>query len=118
MPPSAGSLCRCARCETLFYKEDDHARCRYHSGHFRMWWSCCKEPTAGAPGCRSGAHVEDVGYTAMLDSLAPAEVCEPAAPAFIIEGPDGIISVAEVRLPEPPMAARVSSLVRGLVWRR
>ena len=99
-PPPHMSLCRCSRCESLFYKEEASHTCRYHTGHFRAWWSCCKEPMHGAPGCRAGLHVEDAGYTAMLDSLcAPAEeLPEPRAPTFIIEGPNGTVSVAEVSL--------------------
>ena len=96
------SLCRCARCENLYYAESEQ-QCRYHSGHFRMWWSCCKEPLHGAPGCRVGAHVEDVGYTRMLDSAGASSMQHnesfgvlESSDQFVIQGPDGKISFAEV----------------------
>ena len=71
------TLCRCARCES-FYNTDSTglhpSACRYHTGTFRQWWSCCKVPLHSAPGCRTGAHIEDKSYTAMLDSLGPSSL--------------------------------------------
>lgn len=89
------SLCRCSRCESHFYKEETSSSvCRYHTGQYRTWWSCCKDMRVGAPGCRSGSHVEDHSYTQMLDAL-----CAPAAaPTVIIEGPNGCVSFAAVSL--------------------
>lgn len=104
------SLCRCSRCENLYYAGNPDQQCRYHSGHFRMWWSCCKEPLASAAGCRQGAHTEDVGYTAMLDSYAAPcgiahndsfEVTDDTD-RFVIQGPNGEISFAEVVVSQSP----------------
>ena len=115
LPPKHMSLCRCSRCESHFYKEDNSsASCRFHTGHFRTWWSCCKEPLIGATGCRVGAHVEDVGYTAMLDSLSCAPAAPEPAPTFIIEMPNGAISVAEVpRSPASLVALEKKNFMRA-----
>ena len=100
------SLCRCSRCENLYYSEgsEQESSCRFHPGVHRAWWSCCKEPLRGARGCRTGPHIEDAGYTAMLDSFAASAPCQiiESTTNMIIEGPDGVsLSYAEV-LPDPP----------------
>ena len=89
------SLARCSRCECSYYKEEA-SPCRYHTGTYTWRWSCCKDMSHGAPGCRVGSHVEDIGYSMLLDS-----VCQPATQpmeSLIIEGPNGTIQVAEVSL--------------------
>ena len=93
------SLARCSRCESLYYSDRAGEGCCYHSGKFRSWWSCCKEPLFGAQGCRTGAHQEDVSYTAMLDAYAycaPTAVELDSSERCIIQEPDGQLSYAGV----------------------
>ena len=99
------SLARCSRCESFFCPGTEEARgCRYHTGQYRAWWSCCKEPLFGALGCHVGSHQEDRSYTAMLDSLClpAAEPLEQGTECFV-EGPDGrLMAVAGLIVTQIP----------------
>jgi len=67
---------KCKLC-TKFYREDQNANdaCRYHPGLYKSvyksmiavgslhMWSCCKGDLRDEPGCKVGAHVEDVATT-------------------------------------------------------
>mmetsp|Transcript_22508 Transcript_22508/g.66297 ORF Transcript_22508/g.66297 Transcript_22508/m.66297 type:complete len:332 (-) Transcript_22508:414-1409(-) len=110
------SVRRCTRCERL-YSDGEDGQCRYHPGqHYRLGWTCCRDPSFSAPGCRFGSHVEDLNMTRALDEvLASAQpVCPPAAPldsasrdsdsdstsgpepVIVFEDPSGTMSVASV----------------------
>ena len=90
----------------FLYRLDESVRepCCYHTGVYRAWWSCCKEPLRGARGCRTGVHVEDVGYTRMLDSMCMPATDEPVddGTVSLVEGPDGrIMAVAGIVVTQP-----------------
>ena len=103
---------RCARCESFYSRDDTGHNCRYHSGQYRGWWSCCKEPLFSARGCRSAAHVEDRAYTAMLDSYCPPAVeVQADTENFVVEGPDGrIMAVAGMIITQQDAPAPVESI--------
>ena len=102
---------RCARCERMYSLADDEAHtCRYHPGHFRGWYSCCKDPCSGSPGCSTSSNIEDLAMTAMMDSFAcqpvqeptqmnfiPAATDDPTPPQMVIvfENPGGSLEVGE-----------------------
>lgn len=77
-----------------------------------MWWSCCKEPLQGARGCRQGPHVEDVSYTAMLDSFASSTISAAyeTTPScdIVIEDPSGNFSYAEMVMVSPETSPNAS----------
>ena len=95
------ALARCRRCESLYRLGDSESECRYHPGQYRRWWTCCRALEEGAPGCRTGEHLEDPEATAMLDALASMGGAPAArvtnAPevvnedVLILEGPAGAL---------------------------
>jgi len=69
---------KCARC-SLYYRETDEATmtCRYHEGKYQekqsalMYypsgkWTCCSIGNENDPGCKTGAHIEDITTTFLL----------------------------------------------------
>uniref|UniRef100_A0A7S0LC59 Uncharacterized protein n=1 Tax=Coccolithus braarudii TaxID=221442 RepID=A0A7S0LC59_9EUKA len=101
------TLARCKRCEQTFclapMVADESAPasvCHYHPGQYRRWWSCCREMSHGARGCREGVHVEDVAASAMLDSIAEKLQAQreqeraPKGDVVIFEGPEGELTMA------------------------
>jgi len=76
---------KCRKC-VKFYKEDQNAfdACRFHSGHYQSVykstlgmgslnsWSCCKNYSRDAPGCKIGRHLECASTTAALKQFTQA----------------------------------------------
>ena len=119
------SLARCLRCEQVYCLEvtevpGEHT-CRYHSGKYRRWWSCCRELTPDAPGCRTGFHVEDKSATAMLDSIALQFVNQQGSAnqpeVIIFESPEGSLSVAQSAAEEMPQPVAAESTEPAAVAR-
>eukprot|EP00965_Chrysotila_dentata_P076019 2512215-Pleurochrysis_carterae.AAC.2 len=94
------ALARCARCEQTYCLADaENTTCNYHPGKFRRWWSCCREMSGNAQGCRTGIHKEDVHASEMLDAIAEKlakqkEATSPTGEVIIFEGPEGSLNLA------------------------
>lgn len=101
------ALSRCGRCERLFSLCDELDQCCYHPGqHRRLGWTCCRDPSVSAPGCRMGVHLEDAMATAAMDDLwfrstvqverADSNISEPAeSDVVVFEDPSGTMCVAQ-----------------------
>jgi len=100
------SLSRCSRCEQLYRAPGEEQGCCYHPGqHRRLGWTCCRDPSSAASGCRLGVHLEDAAATAALDGLwmcAPArrgasDLSEPAEAegCVVFEDPSGTLTFAK-----------------------
>jgi len=102
------SLSRCVRCERLYSPGDEQDQCWYHPGqHRRLGWTCCRDPSQTAHGCRFGVHLEDESATAALDQLwlRPSEplrrphLCATdsteASDVVVFQDPSGTMCVAQ-----------------------